>query len=81
MFYGAYLLGAKILGHTPQDFQFEASWQWIEASIATIGPAFLTGCLVLGVVFSAIGYLVINSLWKYSVMFKWQQRKNKSHHD
>jgi hypothetical protein len=77
MFYGAYLLGAKILGHAPQDFAFEASWQWIEASLATIGPAFLLGCLVLGVVFSAVGYLLINNLWKYSIMFKWQKRKNK----
>ncbi|WP_297895037.1 DUF2062 domain-containing protein [Shewanella sp.] len=77
MFYGAYLLGAKILGHAPQEFAFEASLQWIEASLATIGPAFLLGCLTLGVIFSATGYLLISNLWKYSIMFKWQKRKNK----
>jgi len=77
MFYGAYLLGAKILGHAPQEFAFEASWQWIEASLATIGPAFLLGCLVLGIVFSTVGYLMISNLWKYSIMFKWQKRKTK----
>ncbi|MGL5046409.1 MAG: DUF2062 domain-containing protein [Shewanella sp.] len=76
MFYGAYLLGAKILNHPPQDFAFEASWQWIEASLATIGPAFLLGCFVLGVIFAAVGYLLINNLWKYSIMFKWQKRKH-----
>ncbi len=78
MFYGAYLLGAKILGHAPQEFAFEASWQWLESSLATIGPAFLLGCLVLGVVFAAVGYLLISNLWKYSIMFKWQKRKNKA---
>jgi len=77
MFYGAYLLGAKILDHAPQEFAFEASWQWIESSLTTIGPAFLVGCLVLGVIFSSIGYLLISNLWKYSIMFKWQKRQHK----
>lgn len=75
MFYAAYLLGAKILNHVPQEFAFEASWQWIESSIATIGPPFLLGCFVLGVLFATIGYFVISNLWKYSVLLKWQQRK------
>ena len=75
MFYGAYLLGAKLLHHTPQKFVFEANWHWIESSIATIGPPFLLGCLVLGTVFALIGYVTINSLWKYSVLLKWQKRK------
>lgn len=50
MFYLAYLIGAKLLNHPPQQFTFEASWAWIESSISTIGPPFLFGCLVLGVV-------------------------------
>jgi uncharacterized protein len=75
MFYGAYLLGAKILGHVPQKFTFEASWQWLESSIATIGPSFLLGCLVLGVIFALGGYFVIINLWKYSVLVKWSKRQ------
>ncbi|MGL4612414.1 MAG: DUF2062 domain-containing protein [Shewanella sp.] len=77
MFYAAYLLGAKIIGHAPQAFAFEASWQWIAASLTTIGPAFLLGCLILGMIFSALGYLLINNFWKYSIMFKWQKRQKK----
>ncbi|MCE9687799.1 DUF2062 domain-containing protein [Shewanella sp. AS16] len=76
IFYGAYLLGARLLGHTPQNFDFQASWQWIEASIATIGPPFLLGCFVLGTIFAVLGFLTIKSLWRYSIIFKWQQRSN-----
>jgi len=75
MFYIAYLLGSKLLGLESQHFEFEASWQWLEASLSTIGPPFLLGCFVLGIVCASVGYLVINSLWKYSILFKWQKRK------
>ncbi|RTR32235.1 DUF2062 domain-containing protein [Shewanella atlantica] len=76
MFYAAYLLGAKILNHPTQDFAFEANWQWIEASISTIGPPFLIGCLALGSIFAIIGYFLIKTLWKYSILFKWTSRNN-----
>lgn len=76
MFYAAYLLGAKILSHPTQDFAFEASWKWVEASISTIGPPFLLGCLVLGTIFAIVGFFLIKTLWKYSILFKWIKRKN-----
>ncbi|MCL1145736.1 DUF2062 domain-containing protein [Shewanella marinintestina] len=74
MFYVAYLLGATLLGHEPQAFNFEANWQWFQASIETIGPPFLLGCVVLAGVFSIVGYLLIRTLWKYSILFKWKNR-------
>ncbi|AZG35909.1 MULTISPECIES: DUF2062 domain-containing protein [Shewanella] len=75
MFYGAYLLGTRILGHKAQEFHFEATWAWIEASLSTIGPPFLIGSLALGIVSALIGYVVIKSMWRYSILFKWQKRK------
>jgi uncharacterized protein len=75
MFYAAYLLGAKVMGLKSQAFQFEASWQWIEASLATIGPPFLLGCGILACISALVGYFVIQNLWKYSVLIKWQNRK------
>ncbi|WP_394131070.1 DUF2062 domain-containing protein [Shewanella maritima] len=74
MFYGAYWVGSKLLGNPPQDFQFEASWAWIESSLTTIGPPFLLGCGVLGIISAIIGYFTIVNLWKYSVLFKWKKR-------
>ena len=76
MFYAAYMLGAKILNHPPQNFAFEATWAWIEASLSTIGPPFLLGCLVMGAIFSVVGFLLIKVLWKYSILLKWNKRKN-----
>lgn len=77
LFYFAYMTGAKILGHAPQHFAFEASWQWLESSLATIGPPFLLGCLVLGLLSAGVGYFIISNLWKYSVLFKWKSRNGK----
>ncbi|GIU08052.1 DUF2062 domain-containing protein [Shewanella sp. MBTL60-112-B1] len=74
MFYIAYLLGAKLLGHEPQAFNFEASWHWIQASVETIGPPFLLGCFVLAGIFGLVSYFIIKNLWKYSVLFKWKNR-------
>lgn len=76
MFYAAYMLGAKILNHPPQNFAFEATWAWIEASISTIGPPFLLGCLVMGAISSVVGFFLIKTLWKYSILMKWGKRKN-----
>jgi len=75
IFYSCYIVGALILGAPAQEFVFEASWQWILASLSTIGPSFLLGCGVLAVVFSLIGYFSIQGLWRYSVIKAWQQRK------
>lgn len=76
MFYAAYMLGAKILSHPPQEFAFEATWQWVQSSVFTIGPPFLLGCLVLGAIFALCGYILISSMWKYSILFKWKNRNN-----
>ena len=76
MFYCAYLTGAKILGITPQDVKFQASWEWIQTSFATIGPSFLLGCVVLGVCFAFAGYFIMKILWQYSILFKIKKRDN-----
>ncbi|WP_119977014.1 DUF2062 domain-containing protein [Shewanella algidipiscicola] len=75
MFYAAYLFGAKLLSHPPQEFTFQASWQWIEASLSTIGPPFLLGCLAFAIIFATVGYFVVHNLWKYSILFKWKRKK------
>ncbi len=76
MFYAAYMLGAKILSHPPQEFVFEATWQWVETSVCSIGPPFILGCLILGTVFALIGYFLIKTLWRYSILLKWKSRKS-----
>jgi uncharacterized protein (DUF2062 family) len=76
IFYSCYLVGTILLGVTEQEFAFEASWQWVVESLSTIGPAFLVGCGFLAVTFAILGYVGIQSLWRYSVLKAW---KNRSH--
>lgn len=89
LFYFCYLLGAFILDQPSQVFSFELSWQWLGSSIATIGPAFLLGCLIMAILSSIIGYFAISLLWRQSVVNAWraraqrmlEQAKKRVHHD
>ncbi len=77
IFYACYLVGALVLNEPEQEFVFQASWQWAVDSLSTIGPAFLLGCGVLAIIFSIIGYLGIQVLWRYSVIKAWKKRLNR----
>ncbi len=63
MFYGAYRLGAWILDAPRRPFHFTLSWDWLMDSIHTIGPSFLTGCLIIGILSSLLGYLTVHLCW------------------
>ncbi|RUO77802.1 DUF2062 domain-containing protein [Idiomarina seosinensis] len=79
MFYLAYRLGNWLLAAPPQPFSFELSWTWLIASISTIGPSLLLGCLVLGTLASLTGYLGIRLLWRQSVVRAWRRRPGSRH--
>lgn len=77
LFYGAYLLGASVLGVEKQEFVFEISLSWFFESITTIGPAFMLGCLICGAVSSAIGFASIRLLWRFSVLSQWRSSRSR----
>lgn len=77
IFYGAYLVGTTVVGTPTSNFEFELSWQWVVQSMGTIGPAFLLGCLICGIVFGTVGYVALNTLWRFSVRKAWQQRQHR----
>lgn len=77
IFFGCYLLGAWVLGQEVQAFTFQLSWQWLSESMASIGPALLTGCAICGVTFAMLGYLTMNWLWRSSVKNNWQKRQDR----
>jgi len=74
MFYFAYLFGVKILGSEVQEFNFELSIDWFLQSISTIAPPLFTGCLVLGIISSIVGYIFIRVVWRLSVIKEYKQR-------
>lgn len=77
MFYGAYLIGAKVLGVEEQAFYFEISLQWFMDSLTTIGPAFIVGCLICGLTSSLLGFTAVNGFWRYSVSSQWRASRRR----
>ncbi|MDX1391911.1 MAG: DUF2062 domain-containing protein [Rheinheimera sp.] len=67
LFYLSYLVGCVVLREPVEHFAFEASWAWLQHSIATIGKPFLVGCILMGICSAIIGYFTIDWLWRISV--------------
>jgi len=75
MFYFAYLVGAKILGHTPIDIKFELTWQWLTTSLSHSWQPFFLGLFIIAVISSVSGYLIIQILWRINVIRRFKNRK------
>jgi uncharacterized protein (DUF2062 family) len=77
LFYLAYKLGARLLDMPPHAFHFEMSLAWLTNELAAIWQPFLFGCLVLGTVSAALGYLMVRTVWRISVLRSWRLRKRR----
>lgn len=75
LFYGAYKVGAWVMGTPHQAFHFELSWEFIAHQMSQIGPPFLLGCAICGVTLAIAGYFGIRGLWRYSVVRSWNKRR------
>jgi len=75
MFYGAYKLGAVLLGEEIQHFDMELSWDWVAHEMTVIWEPFLLGCAVIGIVSSIVGYISIQFAWRAMVLHKWRNRR------
>ncbi len=75
IFYGAYKVGATVLGSSQHSFEFQLSWEWLVNSMGVIGPAFLLGCAICSVFFGIVGYVGLNIFWRCSVANQWEKRK------
>jgi uncharacterized protein (DUF2062 family) len=77
IFYGAYKLGAWLMGTHPIEVEFEASWTWFTQSLEEIWVPLVVGSQVLGVVFALLGYLLIDGLWRAAIRRQWLARKRR----
>ena len=77
IFWFAYQVGALVLGVSLQTEQFEVSWEWLTTGLLTIWQPFLLGCLICGFFFASLGYFAINLLWRWSVVQRWQRRRDR----
>jgi uncharacterized protein (DUF2062 family) len=74
IFFLAYKVGAVALGVTPETIQFELSWDWITHGLVAIWQPFLLGCLLCGLFFGCLGYFVVNTLWRWGAVRRWEAR-------
>ena len=77
MFYFCYLVGAEILGSNIGSFEFELSFDWLLTSLSVIWQPFLLGCLVVGVIASAVSFMFVRLLWRYHILGHIKQRRNR----
>jgi uncharacterized protein (DUF2062 family) len=77
MFYFAYIVGLWALGQNSPSADFDFNVENILSSLGEIGGPFLFGCLILGVISSALGYFGMKSYWRYYVGKKWTQRNKR----
>lgn len=75
MFYGAYLIGAKLMGITETVSEFHATWEWLSQSMETVGHPFLVGCLFLATTSAVVSYFGISIFWRLLVLKRWKDRK------
>ena len=75
IFYFAYKVGVWATGAPEYEFHVQLSLTWLKSSIVTLGPSFLAGCLICGIVSASLGYVSIRLLWRWSVVRDWQKRQ------
>lgn len=78
IFYFCYLVGTWILGAPPQEaVAFALSIDWLQYELIKIWQPFLLGCLVVGTTCSVSGYASIRLLWRWHVITKWQDKRQR----
>lgn len=81
MFYGAYKLGAWLLDEEVLHFEMELSLQWIQYEMSVIWAPFLLGCIVIAAVSALVGYVGIQSAWRYTAARRWRRRRHNAADD
>jgi len=76
LFYGAYRLGAWLLGRPTQDVHFELTFEWLQTTFMSIWGPLLLGCLVIAAFSAVIGYWTVQWAWRIAVVRKLNGRRS-----
>lgn len=77
LFYFAYQVGLWGLGMPASETEFEFSLDGVMNGLGDIWQPFLFGCLIMGIVCSALGYAGIRIYWRMHVLKHWEKRQDK----
>jgi len=79
MYLAAYHLGAFVLNLEPQPFAFEMSIDWFLHTFVRYWQPISLGCVMMGTIAGAIGYVVVDVLWRLSLHeYKTMKRKHRA---
>lgn len=67
MFLLAYGLGALLLGQEGESPEIAMSLDWVTHTFLGIWEPMLLGCLILAIASSAVGYVVLDLIWRSSI--------------
>jgi len=77
MLYGAYRIGALLMGSEPQALTLHLNVEdWLN-EIALIWQPLLLGSLICGLTVGGIGYASVKVIWRITVMHQWRKRNLK----
>jgi hypothetical protein len=73
--YAAYKIGAFLLG--VETIKFHMNFTWVMDSVHLMWKPLLLGCLLMSVSFASIGYTIIDLLWRWTTIKRWNLRRKK----
>ncbi|MEO1203019.1 MAG: DUF2062 domain-containing protein [Pseudomonadota bacterium] len=78
MYYACYRVGTWLLGQEPQPFDFEMSFEWLTTTFLNYWQPVTLGCVVLGTTAAAVGYIVVDVAWRFTLHdYKIQKRRRR----
>ena len=77
LFYFAYQVGLWGLSMPASETEFEFSLDGAMNGLGDIWQPFLLGCLIMGIICSAVGYAGISLFWRMHVLKQWEKRQNR----
>lgn len=81
MFYFAYKLGNLVLSLPTGEFSMELSMHWLTQRMGEIWQPLFTGCFLLALFSSMLGFFTIQALWRYNIHTKLKHRANRPCND
>ena len=75
IFFGAYKLGAWVLGIPATEVEFEISLDWFTTTLSEVWAPLALGCLVLGASGAILGYSGTHLIWRAAVVREWRSRR------
>ncbi len=77
IFYATYLVGAWVLNEPATQVEFELSWEWMSSSLGAIWEPLYLGSLLCAIVASILGYLSIRGMWRWHLVSRLRERRNR----